>query len=207
MVNVYVDSKDEKVEEEEIKEETVEKEEKCDCEEETTETEEESCDCEEEAKEETTEDFDYKAYGKDTVNETKSMAEKMINDVVSTLKSKQSDWNKTFEEYKANKPSVDLLEYEDELVIKVDLPRVAKEDIDVKMSTESVDIEAIFPDELAEDEDVKVLRKERCSGKTKNVVLLPVEVDINEVKASFEDYVLTIKLPKIHGKKVDVEIV
>ena len=51
------------------------------------------------------------------------------------------------------------------------------------------------------------LRKERCSGKTKNIIDLPVEVDIKEVNASFKDNELTITLPKIRGKKVDVEIV
>ena len=220
MDNVYVDQKDK----DEIEEETFEKEEVFEeeadnvFEEEAEENIEEEVEVEEETTEETTEEtdeeaadeeedikFDYKEYGKETVEETKNMAEKMFNDVVATLKSKQSDWNKTLAEYKSNKPSVDLFEYDDDLIIKVDLPRVSKDDINVKMSTDSVEIEAIFPDET-QDECVKVIRKERCSGKTKNIVLLPVEVDINEVNAKFEDYVLTITLPKIHGKKVDVEV-
>ncbi|RAP49867.1 MAG: hypothetical protein BZ136_02610 [Methanosphaera sp. rholeuAM74] len=214
MDNVYVDQKDK----DEIDEETFENEEVFEEEtdnifeeeaEEAEENVEEEADVEEETTEEFSEEedikFDYKEYGKETVEETKNMAEKMFNDVVATLKSKQSDWNKTLAEYKSNKPSVDLFEYDDDLVIKVDLPRVSKDDINVKMSTDSVEIEAIFPDET-QDECVKVIRKERCSGKTKNIVLLPVEVDINEVKAKFEDYVLTITLPKIHGKKVDVEV-
>ena len=140
------------------------------------------------------------------MEETKNIAEKMFNDVVSTLKSRQSEWNKTLEEYKANKPAVDLLEYEDNLIIKVDAPRASKDDISVKMSTDSVEIEIDFPDCIGDDEEVKVLRKERCSGKTKNIIPLPVEIDIKEVKASFEDNELTITLPKIKGKKVDVEI-
>jgi HSP20 family protein len=143
----------------------------------------------------------------ETVEETKNMAEKMINDVVDALKSKQTDWNKTLTEYKSKKPSVDLLEYEDELVIKVDLPRVSKEDVNVKMSNEAVEIEVDFPDEYESEEDVKILRRERCSGKTKNLIPLPVEVEVQEVQASFEDHVLTVSLPKVKPKKVDVEIV
>lgn len=204
MNNSYVESKDEKKEEEiEINEET----------EETNETSEEKFEGEEEKTEEDideesddTEDFDYKVYGKETVEETKNIAEKMFNDVVTTLKSRQSEWNKTLEEYKANKPAVDLLEYEDNLIIKLDAPRATKEDVSIKMSTDSIEIEIQFPDYLEDDEDVKILRRERCSGKTKNIIPLPVEVDIKEVKASFEDNELTITLPKIRGKKVDVEI-
>ncbi len=222
MENVYIDSKkdeEEKIEEteeleettatsEETAEETVE--ETVNESEEATEeeaTEEEATEEEATEEEAENEEFDYKVYGKETVEETKNIAEKMLNDVVSTLKARQSEWNKTLEEYKANKPAVDLLEYEDNLVIKLDAPRVSKEDISIKMSTETIEIEIDFPDCISEEEEVKVLRKERCSGKTKNIIPLPVEVDLKEVQASFENNELTITLPKIRGKKVDVEIV
>ncbi len=209
MENVYVDSKkdeEEQIEATEEVEETTSANEETTTEETTEETSEETT---EETSEEATEneEFDYKVYGKETVEETKSVAEKMFNDVISTLKARQNEWNKTLEEYKANKPAVDLLEYEDNLVIKLDAPRVSKDDISVKMSTEAIEIEIDFPEcNISDDEEVKVLRKERCSGKTKNIIPLPVEVDLKEVNASFEDNELTIVLPKIRGKKVDVEI-
>jgi HSP20 family protein len=75
------------------------------------------------------------------------------------------------------------------------------------MSNEAVEIEVDFPDEYESEEDVKILRRERCSGKTKNLIPLPVEVEVQEVQASFEDHVLTVSLPKVKPKKVDVEIV
>lgn len=210
MENVYIDSKkdeEEKIEAEEEVEETVEETAQA-----AEETIEEAAETAEDSTEEATdateenEEFEYKVYGKETVEETKSVAEKMFNDVISTLKGRQAEWNKTLEEYKANKPAVDLLEYEDNLVIKLDAPRVSKDDISIKMSTESIEIEIEFPDCTVDEEAVKVLRKERCSGKTKNIIPLPVEVDLKEVEASFENNELTITLPKIRGKKVDVEI-
>ena len=204
MKSVYVDSKDDK--EEEIIEETEEIEETIDAEE-TEEKEETSDEASEDEETDEKEEFDYKTYGKETVDEPKNIAEKMFNDVVNTLKSTQSEWNKTLEDYKANKPAVDVFEYDEDLVIKLDAPHVSKEDISIKMSTDYVEIEIEFPEFDCEEEDVKVLRKERCSGKTKNVIPLPVEVDINEVNAKFEDSELTLTLPKIKGKKVDVEIV
>ena len=204
MKSVYVDSKDDK--EEEIIEETEEIEETIDAEE-TEEKEETSDEASEDEETDEKEEFDYKTYGKETVDEPKNIAEKMFNDVVNTLKSTQSEWNKTLEDYKANKPAVDVFEYDEDLVIKLDAPHVSKEDISIKMSTDYVEIEIEFPEFDCEEEDVKVLRKERSSGKTKNVIPLPVEVDINEVNAKFEDSELTLTLPKIKGKKVDVEIV
>ena len=224
-MNVYVDSKEDRkkekfdeteevedvITEEAVTEETSDEDvvteeaetEEAETEETSTEDAEEDVSVDED--EEDPEGFDY-IFGKETVEETKSAAEKMFNDVVSTLKSRQAEWNKTLEEYKANKPAIDLFEYENELVVKLDAPRVSKEDISIKMTTEAVEIEIDFPEYLEEDEEVKVLRKERCSGKTKNVVALPVEVDIKEVNASFKDNELTIILPKIRGRKVDVEI-
>ncbi|MBQ6220281.1 MAG: Hsp20/alpha crystallin family protein [Methanosphaera sp.] len=210
MNNVYVDAKDEKEDEKIEAEETTETmeettEETTEEAEETTEETEETQSSSESSEEE--KEFDYKVYGKETVEETKNIAEKMFNDVVASLKTKQDEWNKTFEEYKANKPAVDLLECPDNLVIKLDAPRAKKEDVSVKMSTDSVEIIIGFPDYLEDEEDVKVLRRERCFGQTKNIIPLPVDVDIKEVKATFKDEELTIIIPKIKGKKVDVEIV
>ncbi len=192
MADINVET-EEKIEE---TEEKVEEEEKT---EETKETKEEET-------EETEEDPEYKVYGKATEEETKNMAEKMFNDVVETLKLKQDDWNKTINDYRTNKPSVDLLEYDDKFVIKMDLPRVTKENVSIKMSADAVDIIVNFPDELAADEEVKVLKKERCCGETKNIVLLPSEVNVNEVKATFTEGLLNLDLPKVKASKVDVEI-
>lgn len=179
-------------------------EETCKCEEETEEKVEETCDCEEETEEKT----NYKVYGKEKTDDAREMAEKMINDVISSIKSKQKDLNKSFEEYTANKPPVDVVEYEENIVINMDIPRVSKDDVSVNITPENVEIIVEFPDLYTEDEDVvKVLRKERCIGKTKNVIPIPVEVQTDKVKASFEDSQLTITLPKVQPKKVEVEIV
>ncbi|MCD7782191.1 MAG: Hsp20/alpha crystallin family protein [Methanosphaera sp.] len=212
--NIDIDKKDETIDVE-----AKETEETCGCEdtEETCTIDDESsqdeCECSDEEtcdeksdKTDDSEDTDYKVYGKETSAEAKNMAEKMLSDVYATLKSRQSDWNKTLEEYKSNKPAVDLLEYDDRIELKMDLPRVTKDDISIKMSTESIEIEVEFPDVIGE-EECKVLRKERCSGRTKNIVPIPVEIDIKEVSATFSDNELTLTLPKIKGRKVDVEIV
>lgn len=198
MVNTNDIEKDEKVEEtveEKINEEVVDEEV----------VDEEVVD-DEETVEDDEEDFDYRVYGQQTAEDAKNTAEKIFNDVLSTLKAKQNDFNETINEYKTNKPPVDVLEYPEELVIKADLPRVNKEDINIQMNSEVVEIEVNFPEELETDENVKIIRKERCQGLTKIGVILTAEVDFKDVKATFENQVLTLKLPKVKGKKVDVEI-
>ena len=131
----------------------------------------------------------------------------MLNDVYATFKSKQKEWNKTFEEYTANKPLIDLFEYDDCLVLKIDLPRVKKDDISITMAPDSIEITAEFPSIEDENKEVKILRRERCTGRTKNIIPIPVDVKVEDVSASFENFELVVTLPKVKPKKVDVEIV
>ena len=85
MENVYVDSKkdeEEKIEETKEFEETTttnEAEEECCCNDEEKNADEECCcDGEEKTSENESEEFDYKVYGKETVEETKNIAEKQL---------------------------------------------------------------------------------------------------------------------------------
>lgn len=177
---------------------------------------EEECQCNAQPDEKTE---DYKVYGadetenatneesRDAADDAKKAAEKMLNDVYATFKSKQKEWNKTFEEYTANKPLIDLFEYDDCLVLKMDLPRVKKDDISITMAPDSIEITAEFPSIEDENKEVKILRRERCTGRTKNIIPIPVDVKVEDVSASFENFELVVTLPKVKPKKVDVEIV
>lgn len=152
--------------------------------------------------------IEYEVYGKEVHDEAKKTVDSILGDIFSNLKSKQNEFNKTVEDLKSNKPAFDVLTTTENLIIKVDLPRITKDDLDVKISTEAVEIDANFPDDMEEyDDNIKILRRNRCSGLTKTIIPLPEEVAINEVKADFENNVLTITVPKIKGRKVDVEIV
>ena len=176
----------------------------------------EECQCNAQTDEKTE---DYKVYGadetenatneesRDAADDAKKAAEKMLNDVYATFKSKQKEWNKTFEEYTANKPLIDLFEYDDCLVLKMDLPRVKKDDISITMAPDSIEITAEFPSIEDENKEVKILRRERCTGRTKNIIPIPVDVKVEDVSASFENFELVVTLPKVKPKKVDVEIV
>lgn len=151
-----------------------------------------------------TDSVDYEVYGNEVKDEAKKAADRILGDLFENIKSKQSEFNKTVEELRTNKPAFDLYVTEEDLVAKIDLPRVAKDDVSLKISTESIEVDAIFPEDIPE--DVKLIKSTRCSGLTKTVIPLPEEVAINEVTAEFEDSVLTITVPKIKGRKVDVEI-
>lgn len=149
---------------------------------------------------------EYEVYGNEMRDEAKKTVDGIIGDIFSTLKSKQDEFNKTMGDIRSNKPQFDVFTTSEDLVVKVDLPRVKKEDVELKVSTEAIEVDATFPDDLKEYENIKIIRRDRCYDKTKLLIPLPEEVAINEVKATFEDNVLTVSIPKIRGRKVSVDI-
>ncbi|MBP2046818.1 Hsp20/alpha crystallin family protein [Methanobacterium aggregans] len=100
---------------------------------------------------------------------------------------------------------VDKIETNDNLIIKIDLPGVTKEDIDIGIAGETIDIMVKFEEE-SEEEDINYIQKERSYGESKRTLKLPSEIKVKEASANFKDSVLTIKLPKIEKKlhKIDI---
>jgi len=82
---------------------------------------------------------------------------------------------------------------------------VKKEDIDLGISEDSIEIKTIFEEEI-DSENVKYLQKERSHGKTIRSMTLPLNIKTDEVKATYKDSVLTVELPKLDKEvhKVDI---
>ncbi len=100
---------------------------------------------------------------------------------------------------------VDVSETEDDVVIKVNLPRFSKEEISVKLTEDSVDISAQHKEKKVEKTE-KMYRAERKFGAFRRFLTLPAKVDFGKSDAKFENGVLTIKVPKKEKKKVGKEI-
>lgn len=133
----------------------------------------------------------------------RSTAEEMFNDLMETLKDKQKDVERTVNEYSSNmskKPSIDIIDDNEEFTIIMDLPGVLRENIKIDITEYAVEISAQFNDET-KFEDKTFLRKERKYGNVKRAIELPEKIDINESSAKYENGVLTIVLSKIEKKK------
>ena len=141
------------------------------------------------------------------VGKKRTQAEKLLNDIMNAIKVKQVEVGKTLSDYTTalQKPAADIMETNDSIIIKIDLPAVKKEDIELGIAGESIDIIATFEEE-SEDEDINYIQKERSYGETKRTIKLPSEIKVKEVSAKFQDSVLTIKLPKIEKEvhKIDI---
>ena len=93
-------------------------------------------------------------------------------------------------------PAVDIYETKDQdVVVKVDLPEIKREDIKVTFENHVLAIEG----ERKFEKDAtteQYHRNERGYGAFRRSFTLPATVDATKVDATFQDGVLTIKLPR-----------
>ena len=95
---------------------------------------------------------------------------------------------------------LDVVEQEDELLVRASIPGVKVEDIDVSIENQVLTIKA----ETKTDESHKeggYLVRERRSGSFHRSLGLPETVDADQAKTSYADGVLTVNLPKAESKK------
>ena len=104
-------------------------------------------------------------------------------------------------------PAVDVYETDTELVVRAELPGVKKEDIDLTVEDDRLLLTGSNRQEQEVNEE-GYHRKEMRSGVFRRVVSLPAAVKADEMTATFENGVLTIRAPKVEeeikGTKVEI---
>ena len=104
-------------------------------------------------------------------------------------------------------PKVDVIDRETEIVVKAELPGVAKDDIDVTMTDNSVTIKGSTSHEEKEEKG-NYYRCEISRGSFSRTVALPADVSADKARATFNDGILELTIPKeekSHSKSITVE--
>ncbi|WP_292487944.1 Hsp20/alpha crystallin family protein [Methanohalobium sp.] len=104
-------------------------------------------------------------------------------------------------------PLVDVKEEDNNVVVSADMPGVNKEDVDINVRDDMVEINAQHKEE-SESEEEGFYRKERTYRAFSRAVPLPASVTEEGASAKLEDGVLKITLPKAsekEEKKITVE--
>lgn len=97
-------------------------------------------------------------------------------------------------------PSVDIFEEGEDMVVKAELPGIAKEDLHVTMTENTLTITGEKKkEEKVEKKDFH--RIERSYGSFTRNFRLPDNVSGEKAKASFKDGVLEVRLPKTKATK------
>ena len=98
---------------------------------------------------------------------------------------------------------IDLIETEEELIALVALPGANKEKIDLRVTEDSLSVDA-----KVTVREGKYLRREMGTTGRKRDIKLPIEIKPEQVKASFKDGILEVHLPKlviINAQRVQVD--
>lgn len=93
-------------------------------------------------------------------------------------------------------PTLDLTENAKEFVVRLEVPGIHKENLDVNLTGTLLTIQGrreLMPEVSGE----TYLRREREVGKFARTVRLPVPVAEKEITATYQDGVLVIHLPKV----------
>lgn len=101
-------------------------------------------------------------------------------------------------------PALDYFETEKEFIIRLDLPGVHKENIDLKLVGEVLTITG-HREEAKEYRAGNALWREREAGKFVRTIRLPAPVDGKKVEAAYQDGILTVtllKAPAAVGEKI-----
>ncbi len=105
-------------------------------------------------------------------------------------------------------PSVDMYDKKDEIVVKAEVPGVEKENVNISLTDNTLTIKG----EMKKEEEVKeedCYYSERSYGSFARTLNLPAKVQADKVKASFQNGILEIHLPKVEEakpKEVKVEV-
>jgi HSP20 family protein len=114
----------------------------------------------------------------------------------------ETQMNRLFDNFTEREwaPPVDMYETRDEVVVAVELPGLNEKDIRVSITGDLLTVqgERQRSDEARE---AGHYRQERWFGKFERTLSLPISVETGQVKATYRDGVLTVKLPKTEGGK------
>ncbi|MFH1426010.1 MAG: Hsp20/alpha crystallin family protein [Candidatus Kerfeldbacteria bacterium] len=103
--------------------------------------------------------------------------------------------------------AVDVFQTDDEIIIVSTVAGVKKEDLEIDMNGDMITIKGVRRHKMEETRDDDYFIRECYWGGFSRSIILPVDIQHDEVKAALENGILTIRLPKSqrsHNGKIEV---
>lgn len=161
-------------------------------------------------------------YRKEKLNEkreqTKNMAGKMtedlsrgFDDLQEGIKSIQKIIDQKIDDYKKatiHSLDVDLIETEEKYYLKVDVPGIEKEEIDIEAGDKDISIVATFKPyiEEIEEKDKTVLISDIKQGKCNKSIRFSNNIEIDKISAKFNNGTVLITIPKLKTPKNKINV-
>lgn len=102
------------------------------------------------------------------------------------------------------KPAADLYDYEQHLLIFVELPGIAKADITVALTGRTLTVTA--QKERPEVDETLLVKGERHFGTCRRSFDLTCDVDVEKIDATLTDGILCLNIPKTQSTAQKIEI-
>lgn len=99
------------------------------------------------------------------------------------------------EEFETLEPAVDIVDKGDKFEVTADVPGIPKENLDVNVTDNEIEIKGNFEEEKKE-EKKNYIKRERRAKSVYRCVSLPEEIIPDEASAKMENGILKISLPK-----------
>lgn len=103
---------------------------------------------------------------------------------------------------------VEISESEDEVIVRANLPGFKKDEIEVFVEEDSIEIIANKKEHRKEREE-RIIFSERLLNYSRRVLQLPTKVKPETAKAKFSDGILEVRIEKLErgrkGKRVEIE--
>jgi len=117
------------------------------------------------------------------------------------------EWLRPSREFDLVAPRVDVIDREDEFLVRAEVPGIDRKDLDVTLSGETLTLKGARKDERKEEKEGEFYRSEIAYGEFSRSVHLPEAVDPEGVKATFEDGMLEVRIRKAHKtdrRRIDI---
>ena len=131
----------------------------------------------------------------------------MIPDPFEELKRIQSRINRLFEEFGGFgfEMPADVIDEGDKIKVVLDLPGFRKEDVEIYVEGNDLVIRATRKEEVGEKKG-NFIRKERRYGEVYRRIPLPEGLEIEKAKASYNNGVLEIVIPRSEKARKKIEL-
>ena len=109
-------------------------------------------------------------------------------------------WSELPEPFEGRLPPVDVIDRDEQIVVRAEIPGVDKKDLDLSIDDNVLTIKGGVSREEKEEQG-DYYRREISSGAFSRSVILPANVDASKVNASLRDGLLEVTLTKVEKSK------
>ncbi|HAO92378.1 MAG: hypothetical protein A2X99_04835 [Deltaproteobacteria bacterium GWB2_55_19] len=134
--------------------------------------------------------------------------DRIWDDVFASPRRAEAPWRRPTEKGGVASPAIDIIDRKNEIIIKAEMPGVARENIDISMQEGTLTLKGEIKED-AEKDNGEHSYSERTYRYYARAINIPVKIASDNIKATLKDGILSIHLPKaedLQPRKIKVEI-